>query len=50
MDIENTLAPAFEITLLGDIHFFLGNQIIKNHVKGCIVLFQSKYVKTNEVI
>jgi hypothetical protein len=25
MDIENILAQAFEMTLLGDIHFFLGN-------------------------
>jgi hypothetical protein len=50
MDIENTLAQAFEMTLLGDIHFLLGNQIIKNHVKGCILLFQSKYLKINEVI
>jgi hypothetical protein len=50
MDIENILAQAFEMTLLGDVHLFLGNQIIKNCVKACIFLFQSKYLKTNEVI
>jgi hypothetical protein len=49
-DIENTLAQTFEMTLLGDIHFFLGNQIIKNGVKGCIFLFQFKYLRTSEVI
>jgi hypothetical protein len=28
MDIENTLAQTLEMTLLGNIHFLLGNRIV----------------------
>ncbi len=44
MDTESTLAQTFEMTLLSDIHFFLGNQIVRNCAKGCIFLSQSKYL------
>ncbi len=37
-DIENTLAQTFEMTLLNDIHFLLGNQIVRNCVKGLHIL------------
>ncbi len=37
------MATLFEMSLLGDIHFLLGTQIIKNNIGGYMFFSQEKY-------